>query len=60
MEFLPPFVVFGTLRLGEDQILGAAGAYRRLVEALRDDRVDVERARAQDCLPPDLDEVLRS
>ena len=58
MEYLPPYVVFGTHLLGEDQITGAAAGYRRLVEALRDDRLDLDRARTQDCLPPDLDEVL--
>jgi glutathione-regulated potassium-efflux system ancillary protein KefG len=60
MEYLPPFVVFGTLRLGDEQIRGAAADYQRLVEALRDDRVDLDRAREQDCLPRDVTEVLRS
>jgi glutathione-regulated potassium-efflux system ancillary protein KefG len=59
MEYLPPFVVFGTHRLGEEQIRGAAAEYRRLLEALRDDRVDLERARQHDCLPLDLAAVLR-
>jgi glutathione-regulated potassium-efflux system ancillary protein KefG len=60
MEYLPPFVVFGTHGLDDEQIQGAAAEYRRLVEALRDDRVDLDRARAQDCLPADVGEVLRS
>jgi glutathione-regulated potassium-efflux system ancillary protein KefG len=60
MEYLPPFVVFGTHRLGEEQIGGAAADYRSLVEALRDDRLDLDRARAQDCLPRDVTTVLRS
>jgi glutathione-regulated potassium-efflux system ancillary protein KefG len=59
MEYLPPFVVFGTHRLGEEQIRGAAVEYRRLLDALRDDRVDLERARQHDCLPLDLAAVLR-
>ena len=58
MEYLPPYVVFGTHRLGEEQIQGAATEYRRLIEALRDDRLNLDRARAHDCLPPDLGEVL--
>ena len=41
MTFLPPFVVHGTHRLDATQIAAAAGDYRRLVEALRDDRLDL-------------------
>jgi glutathione-regulated potassium-efflux system ancillary protein KefG len=59
MEYLPPFVVFGTHRMGVDQIRGAAAQYRRLVEALRDERVDPDRAREQDCLATDVSGVLR-
>jgi len=58
MEYLPPYVVFGTHRMGEEQIQNAATEYRRLVEALRDDRLNLDRAPKQDCLPPDLTEVL--
>jgi glutathione-regulated potassium-efflux system ancillary protein KefG len=60
MEYLPPFVVFGTHQLGTEQIGGAAAEYRRLIEALRDDRVDLDRARAQDCLSADVSGILRS
>jgi glutathione-regulated potassium-efflux system ancillary protein KefG len=59
-EYLPPFVVFGTHRLGEEQIRDAATEYRRLLEALRDDRVDLERARERDCLGLDVTAILRS
>lgn len=34
MEFLPPFVVFGTHRLGDGDIAREAKRYRRLLEAL--------------------------
>jgi len=60
MEYLPPFVVFGTHRLGDDEIRGAATDYRRLLEALRDARLDLERVRPLDCLPPDLAGLLRT
>ena len=60
MEYLPPYVVFGTLRLGEAEIGAAAAEYRRLIEALRDDRVDLDRARETDCLPADVSGVVRS
>jgi glutathione-regulated potassium-efflux system ancillary protein KefG len=60
MEYLPPFVVFGTHRLGREEIEAAAGQYRRLIEGLRDDRVDLDRARREACLPADVGRVLRS
>ncbi len=41
MTFLPPFVVHGTHRLDATQIAEAARDYRYVVEALRDDRLDV-------------------
>ena len=36
MEYLAPFVVYGTHRLGEDDIARHAEEYRRVVEGLRD------------------------
>jgi glutathione-regulated potassium-efflux system ancillary protein KefG len=60
MEYLPPFVVFGTHRLSDEQIRDAAAEYGRLIEALRDDRVDLARAREADCLPAEVSGVLRS
>jgi glutathione-regulated potassium-efflux system ancillary protein KefG len=40
MTFLPPFVTHGTHRMDAAQIAEAARDYRRVVEALRDDRLD--------------------
>jgi glutathione-regulated potassium-efflux system ancillary protein KefG len=40
MEYLPPFVFFGGHRLTAEDIEDAAATYRRLLTALRDDRVD--------------------
>lgn len=59
MEYLPPFVVFGTHGLEDDRIRSAAAEYGRLIEALRDERVDLDRAREADCLPADVSTVLR-
>ncbi len=43
MAYLPPFVVHGTHRLTEPgQIAPYATAYRKLLEALRDDRIEAE------------------
>jgi glutathione-regulated potassium-efflux system ancillary protein KefG len=45
MRYLPPFVVFAALRMKRaSELDGPAGEYRRLLEALVADRVDVERA----------------
>lgn len=45
MRFLAPFVVHGALRVRvDDDVAEARAAYRRLLEALRDDRIDLERA----------------
>ena len=60
MEYLPPFAVFGTHRLGDREIGEAAREYRSLLEALRDDRLDLERARDHECLPLGLEGILRS
>jgi hypothetical protein len=59
MEYLPPFVVFGTHGLGAEEIGAAAAEYGRLIEALRDDRLDLDRAREKDCLPIDASGLLR-
>jgi len=40
MDFLPPWALFGTHRLSAAELERAARAYRRLLEAVRDDRVD--------------------
>jgi glutathione-regulated potassium-efflux system ancillary protein KefG len=49
MRFLGPYVVHAALRVGPEEDLGdRRGAYRRLIEGLRDERIDLERAqRAQ-------------
>jgi glutathione-regulated potassium-efflux system ancillary protein KefG len=59
LDVLPPFVVHGTHRMSEGEIEGAAADYRRLIEALRDDRVDIEAVRALPRVNADLERVLR-
>jgi glutathione-regulated potassium-efflux system ancillary protein KefG len=45
MRFLAPFVVHAALRVRvDDDVPEARAAYRRLLEAFRDDRIDLERA----------------
>lgn len=58
VDYLPPFVVHGTHRLDEQEILAHAEDYRRVVEALRDDTIDLDAARSQPRLNADLDRIM--
>ena len=56
MRFLAPFVVHGALSLaGEAALAPHVERYRRLVEALRDERLDLERAAAAEEISEVLD-----
>lgn len=59
MTYLAPFVVHGALRIGSD---GAAAsyvsAYRRLLEAVRDDQIDLVRAAAGETLDAEVARVI--
>jgi glutathione-regulated potassium-efflux system ancillary protein KefG len=46
MTYLAPFVVHGALRLAGDSTAPAVTAYRTLIEAVRDERIDVTKAAA--------------
>ncbi len=51
MKFLAPFTVHGSFRLGSDaDVVPHSRAYRRLLEALRDDTIDLEAAAAAQLL----------
>jgi glutathione-regulated potassium-efflux system ancillary protein KefG len=55
MEYLPPFVVFGSLKLVDEQALtDRATAYRRVIEGLRDERFDL----TQSPLPDYFNDIL--
>jgi glutathione-regulated potassium-efflux system ancillary protein KefG len=59
MRYLAPFAVHGTLRLQTDEDVAPYGReYRRLLEALRDGRLDLERAARVERLNDDLDSLL--
>jgi len=58
MDYLPPFVVHGTHGLGERESLRHAEDYRRTLVALRDGKIDLERARRLPRLNSDLDAIL--
>ena len=59
MDWLPPFGVLGIHQgLPEKDRVHHAEAYRRTLIALRDDRVDLDRARDQELLNQDLNEII--
>ncbi|MCL7966051.1 MAG: flavodoxin family protein, partial [marine benthic group bacterium] len=59
MRYLAPFVVHGTLGMTREQADRHASDWRRTIEALRDDRVDLDRAVAAARLNADFDALLR-
>jgi glutathione-regulated potassium-efflux system ancillary protein KefG len=58
MEYLPPFVIHGTLAMTTDTIRRHAEDYRKVVEGLRDGTLDLEKARNYPRLNKDLNEIL--
>lgn len=56
MRYLAPYVVHAALRVtGDDELGDRRAAYRRLVEGLRDERIDLERAQRAQNLLDELD-----
>ncbi len=59
MKYLGPFVVYGTLKIeNHADMHEASTAYRSLIEALRDERLDTDRAAHSDDLYADLPALL--
>ena len=58
MDFLPPFVAHGTHRMTHEEMEGHRTDYRRLLEAIRDGRINVEKAKSFSRLNEDLDAIL--
>ena len=60
MRFLAPFAVHGALKIATDaDVADSRTSYRRLIEALRDERIDLDAAAAAQNLAVELDRVLR-
>ena len=59
MVHLPPFVIHGTHEMTETVIRQYADDYRRTLEALRDDRIDLDAVRSHPRLNYDLDAIIR-
>jgi glutathione-regulated potassium-efflux system ancillary protein KefG len=59
MLFLGPFIVYGTLKVAtHGDVHVAADTYRALIEALRDDRIDLDRAAQSEDLQAGLQGLL--
>ena len=58
MRFLAPFVVHAALKIVGDDITPNRDRYRRLIEALRDERLDLDRAEHAENLCEDLERVM--
>jgi hypothetical protein len=60
MRFLAPFVVHGfRVDTHPEQLREAAANYRTLLEALRDGRVDLDKAASRPALNYDLSDFIR-
>jgi glutathione-regulated potassium-efflux system ancillary protein KefG len=61
MRFIAPFAVHSALRVaGADDVAPHARGYRRLIEAVRDDRLDVDAAAGLEELNDHLDALIRA
>jgi glutathione-regulated potassium-efflux system ancillary protein KefG len=59
MRYLAPFAVHAALKVtGDDDVAQSRAAYRRLIEALRDERIDLDAAAAAQNLALELDRVI--
>jgi glutathione-regulated potassium-efflux system ancillary protein KefG len=61
MRFIAPFAVHSSLKVARDEdVAEARVGYRRLIEALRDERIDIDAAARAQNLALELDRVLAS
>jgi glutathione-regulated potassium-efflux system ancillary protein KefG len=59
MDWLPPFAVLGIHQgLPENERVRHAEDFRRTLIALRDNRIDLDRARSSELLNQDLNEII--
>ncbi len=59
MHYLPPFVAHGTHRMSHGEMEAHGADYRKVVEAVRDDRLDLEFIRSSPRLNSDLRRAIR-
>lgn len=60
MDYLPPFAAHGTHAMIESEIQAHAADYRRIIAALRDDKIDLEAARRYPRINSDPDTIIRN
>ncbi len=58
MEYLPPFGIHSSFSLTGEEVAGHAADYRRVIEALRDGRLDRAKAKTLPKINADLDSLL--
>jgi glutathione-regulated potassium-efflux system ancillary protein KefG len=59
MRYLAPFVVHGTHKLGAPELTASAEDYRRLLIALRDNRLDLDKAETVTRINSDLGALIK-
>ena len=59
MEYLPPFIAHGTHQMTTESVGAHVEDYRRLLEAIRDGRIDWRRARRSTRINEDLEAIVR-
>jgi hypothetical protein len=59
MTYLPPFVLHGALRVREEEIAPFGRDYGRLLDALVEERLDLDRARDPALLYLDPNDLIR-
>jgi len=59
MDYLPPFVVYGTLNMNPAEIAAHSADYHRVLGALRDRTLDIAATRKYPRLNEDLDTVMK-
>jgi glutathione-regulated potassium-efflux system ancillary protein KefG len=60
MEYLPPFVAYGTHGMAASDVQRHAEDYRTVIVALRDGTLDLEKARSQPSINRDLGAIIRT
>ncbi len=58
MHCIPPFLVYGTHAMQEDEMIAHAADYRLCIEALRDGRLDLDGANKRTHINADLQSLV--
>lgn len=58
MEFLPPFIIYNTFAITADEILWHAEQYRRLITAMRFNKIHYAKLKKLSVINHDLDDII--